>query len=186
MTDFSIHTADSAPDASRPILEGARKSYGFLPNLLGALAESPATLEGYLAIGGIFEKSTFSATERQVVLLTASIENGCTYCVAAHTTIAAMQHVAIDVTKSLREGLPIQDPRLEALRKFTKTLVEKRGRATEADTQEFLAASFTREQALEVVLGIAMKTISNYANHLTHTPIDQAFAPQAWTATNAV
>ena len=180
MTDFSIHTTETAPEASRPILEGARKSFGFVPNLLGKLAEAPAALEGYLALTGLVARTSFSPAEQQVVLIAASVENGCEYCVAAHSTIAAMHKVPEDVIAALRANSAIPDPRLEALRQFTATLVEKRGHASDQEVQDFLAAGFTRAQVLEVVLGIAMKTLSNYANHLIDTPVDAAFAPRAW------
>ena len=60
MSIFSIHTEQTAPEASRAILEGAKAKYGFLPNLLGGLAESPAALEAYVTLSGIFDKSSFT------------------------------------------------------------------------------------------------------------------------------
>ena len=51
MTNFNVHTIDTAPDQSRPLLEGAKQAFGFVPNLIGVLAESPAAAEGYLALG---------------------------------------------------------------------------------------------------------------------------------------
>ena len=185
MSIFSIHTAESAPEASRPILNSAARKFGFVPNLLGALAEAPAALQAYVTLADILAKSSFTPTEREVVLITVSTQNECHYCVAAHSTIAQMQKVNADVIAALRERRPLADARLEALRRFTATLVETRGWAADDDVQAFLAAGFTRGQALEVVLGIAFKTLSNYANHLIDTPVDAAFAPQAWPAAKA-
>ncbi len=94
MSDLKVHTIESAPEASRPILDKAQKTLGFVPNLYGVLAESPATLEAYVTLGSILDRSaSFTATERQIVLLTASFENGCDYCMAAHSAIAGMQRV---------------------------------------------------------------------------------------------
>ena len=181
MTQFKVHTTDSAPEASQPLLEGARKKMGFVPNLYGTFAEAPALLEAYLTLGGIFDRSTsFNATERQVVLLSTSFENGCEYCMAAHTTIASMQRVPDEVVQAVRSGDPLGDVRLQALASFTRKVVAQRGWVPEADVQEFLDAGFTRAQVLEVVLGVGMKTLSNYATHLTQTPVDDAFAPNAW------
>ena len=185
MSIFSVHTLQSAPEASRPILEGAHKNFGFVPNLLGALAEAPAALEAYVALTGLVEKSSFSAAEQQVILIATSVENGCEYCVAAHSTIASMQKLPADVIGGLRQGTEVADARLEALRKFTTILVTNRGHASDQEVQDFLTAGFTRKQVLEVVLGITMKTLSNYANHLIDTPVDAAFAPQAWEAPQA-
>lgn len=150
-----------------------------IPNLLGILAESPAALQGYLLTAQQFEKSSLSLSERQVVLLTASVENGCEYCVAAHSMAARRQGLSPEVIESLRDGTPLDDPRLEAVRAFTQSLVRHRGWAEPA-AEQFARAGFTNAQVLEVVLGVAQKTLSNYVNHLAHTPLDLAFAKEKW------
>lgn len=180
MTTYTLHTVETAPPASRPILEGAQKAYGFVPNLLGTLADAPAALKGYTDVAGAFDSTSLSPTERQVVLLTASFENECTYCVAAHSVIAGMQKVAPDVIEAIRNGQEISDPRLAALARFTRTVVERRGWAGEDAVEQFLSAGFSTAQVLEVVLGVAMKTISNYSNHLAAPALDAAFESQRW------
>ncbi len=187
MTTFTVHTAQSAPEASRPLLEQAEKSLGFVPNLYGIFAESPAMLEAYATLGGIFDRSTsFTPTERQVVLLSAIFENECDYCMAAHSTIAGMQRVPEDVVQALRNGEPIPDARLEALSDFARKVVQERGWVADADVQTFLDAGFTRAQLLEVILGIGMKVLSNYANHIAGTPVDEAFQAHTWTPPSQV
>jgi uncharacterized peroxidase-related enzyme len=180
MTTFDLHTPENAPEASRPFLEQAQKSVGFVPNLYATFAESPQLLEAYLSVSKILDQGTFSPTERQIVLLTTSLTNGCDYCMAAHSTIAGMQNVQTDVIASLRDGTPIADARLEALRQFTLQLVENRGWADEAAVDAFLAAGYTKAQVLETILGVGMKTLSNYTNHIASTKLDDAFQPQAW------
>jgi uncharacterized peroxidase-related enzyme len=167
---------ETAPEASRQLLEGAKRKNGFIPNLLGVLAEAPAALEAYTSVSDLLAKSSLTATERETVLIAASIRNGCDYCVAAHSTIARMQKVPEEVIEALREERPISDPRLEALRRFTETLVEKRGWASEQEVRTFLETGFRRSQVLEVVLGVTLKTLSNYTNNLVDTPLDKAFA----------
>ena len=180
MTRFDIHTPENAPEGSRPILEGAQKALGFVPNLYGTFAGSPELLKAYTTIGQLFDQTSFSPTERQIVLLAVSATNGCDYCVAAHSTIADMQKVPADVVTALRDGTPIADAKLEALRTFATTLAEKRGWADESDVQAFLAAGYTQANVLEVILGVGMKTLSNYTNHVAETPLDAAFQPKAW------
>jgi len=180
MSIFDIHTEETAQAESAELLTNAEKSYGFIPNLLGVFAESPATLKGYLSIGKIFDESSFSSTERQLVILTASRLHECRYCVAAHSTVADMQQVPADIIEAIRNDLPINDGKLEALRSFTAAIVEKRGWVTEEDTAVFLAAGHSKAQVLEVILGVSFKTLSNYVNHISNTPLDDAFAPKAW------
>lgn len=180
MTTFTVHDKTSAPAASVPLIEKTERAYGFLPNLIATFAEAPATAEGYLSIGSIFDKTSFSPSERQVVLLAASRVNECHYCLAAHTVVAGMQQVPRDVVDAIREDRPIADAKLEALRRFTVAVVEKRGWVDDADIESFAAAGYGNQQVLEVVLGVAMKTISNYTNHVAETPLDDAFAAEAW------
>ena len=185
MSILSIHTPETAPEASKPFLEASKKRFGFSPNILGALAESPAALEGYISLATLFSGTSFTATERQIVSIAASAKNGCAYCVAAHSTMAAGDKVAEDVIAALRDGEPIADARLEALRRFTEILVEKRGWAGDQEVQAFINAGYSRQQVIEVLLGITQKTLSNYINHLADTPLDDAFASRQWTAAQA-
>ncbi len=182
MSTFKLHTLDSAPVGSRPILDAANKGLGFIPNLYAHLAESPATLEAYKQLGALLEKSAFTPVEQQTILLAVSVENRCTYCVAAHSFISRnMVKADAGIISALRSGSVLPDSKLNTLATYVRTVVRERGWV--ADSQElkdFFAAGYTQQHALEVVLGVAMKTLSNYANHLTDTPLDAAFASEAW------
>jgi len=186
MTRFDVHTQDSAPLAARPLLEGAKQAFGFVPNLIGILAEAPATAEAYLALGKILGKTSLSPVEQQVVLITTSVHNGCSYCVAAHSVVADMLKAPVGVVDALRRGTALPDPKLEALRRYTVTLIRTAGFLEEGDLDQFLAAGYTKAQALEVLVGIAMKTISNYTNHVADTPLDPQFAGRAWEGSAAI
>jgi len=180
MSQFDVHTRSTASTKSARLLASAEKAYGFIPNLLGVMAESPATLGAYLSIGQSFEESSFSVTERQVVFLTTNRVNGCDYCMAAHSVIGEMQKVPANVIAAIRDDRPIDDRKLEALRIFTITVIEERGHLVAADIAAFLAAGYTKAQVLEVILGVSFKTLSNYVNHVAETPLDKASAAQAW------
>ena len=181
---FPVHTINSAPARSRPMLTDAGSAFGFVPNLLGMLAEAPAALEAYLGVSAAFQKSSLTPAEQQVVLLAVSVMNECQYCVAAHTTIANGARVPAGVVEALRGGQPIADPKLEALRRFTESVVRERGWANEA-LAAFYEAGYSRPQVLEVLVGVTQKTLSNYSNHLAETPLDGAFAKSAWTPVGA-
>ena len=139
MTTFTQHTIETAPDSARPFLEAAKNAYSFVPNLLGNMAAAPALLEGYMTLAGIFEKTDLSETERQIILMTNNRLNGCTYCMAAHTTISQMSKVPADVIEALRNGTPIADAKLEALRTFAAIVNEKRGWPDEHEVDALLA-----------------------------------------------
>ena len=171
MTTFEVHTIDSAPEASRPLLEATRRAWGFVPTLHATLAESPVALEAYSTLFALVGKSTLTPAEQQVVFLTVSVLHGCEYCVAGHTYLARSVSLPEAALQALRQGEAIVgDPRAQALRQFTETVVRERGRAGDAAVDALLAAGFTRRNVFEVLIIIATKTISNYTNHLTHTP----------------
>ena len=184
MTQFTIHTKETAPKESLEILETTEKAYGFIPNLVAVLAESPAGVKGYRTLMDIFDESSFMPTERQVVLLAVSRYNECHYCVAAHSVIADMQKVPQDVIDAIRNDLPIADYKLEALRIFTTKVVDQRGWVSKEDIQAFLDSSYTRQQLIEVIMGVSLKTYSNYLNHIAEIPVDDAFATRAWSASD--
>ena len=185
MSKFDLHTHESAPDGSKPLLQGVENAFGFVPNVSAILAESPSTLKAYMTIAGIFDESSFTPAERQVIILAINEYNACHYCVAAHSVLADMQGVPADTVDAIRDGNPIAESRLEALRDFTNKVVDKRGWVEEGEIETFLDAGFTLAQVLEVVLGIAFKTISNYANHIAETPLDDAFTSRAWSPPGA-
>lgn len=180
MQDFTVHTIETAPDQSVALLEGAQKAFGFVPNLIGVLAESPAAAEAYLTLSQIFEKSSLSPAECQGAILAISRYNECDYCMAVHSVIASTQKVPAEVIQAIRNDQPIVDGKLEALRTFATTVVDKRGWVSDDDVAAFLSAGFTHAQILEIILAASLKTLSNYANHVAETPLDDAFASRAW------
>lgn len=180
MTRFPLHDETTAPEAARPMFARVTGSMGFMPNVFRRLAEEPAALEAYLDIDRLLDGSALQAGEKQVVLLTASRVNGCDYCVAAHTG-GSMKAGLDDATiKALRAGADLPDARLDALRRFTEEMVRERGFVSDTAMQDFLGAGYTPQHVLAVILAVAMKTISNYANHITKPPLDSQLESFAW------
>ncbi len=135
-----------------------------------------------MTLSGIFNKTNLTETERQIILMTNNRLNGCGYCMAAHTTISQGANVANDVIESLRSGTSINDAKLEALRTFSAIINESRGWPTNEQLEAFLAAGYTEQTVLEVILGTSLKVMSNYCNHIARTPVDAAFKPNSWAA----
>jgi len=183
MSQFNIYSIQKAPLAAQPLLEGAQQKFGFVPNLLGGFAESPTVLQAYLDIGALFDRTSLTPVEQQVVLLAASVENHCIYCVAVHSMLAKHRAKAdIAIVDALREQQPLPDKKLDALATFTRAVVKQRGMVTGIALDNFIGAGYSRPQVLEVVLGVTMKTLSNYANHIIHAPLDSQFQAEAWDA----
>jgi alkylhydroperoxidase family enzyme len=180
MSEFKIHTIETAPAASQAVLEAATKAYGSIPNMLGILAEAPEALKAYNELHQHFVDSSFNAEEMTVVWQSINVENNCTYCVPAHTAIAQMMQVDPALTEALRTQAPMPNEKLQVLQDTTLAIVRQRGILTDAQTERFYSVGYGPKQVLEIVLGVAQKTISNYTNHLAKTPLDDAFKAFIW------
>ena len=184
MTEFNVHTEETAPEGSKGLIRAAKGAFGFLPNLLAVQSESPAMIEAYMTLADIFGKTDLSETERQIILMTNNRLNGCTYCMAAHTSLSQMAKVPDDIIDALRNGSPISDTKLEALRVFATQINNKRGWVEQDDLDAFFAAGYNKANVLDVILGTGLKVLSNFTNHIAQTPVDRAFQSNAWTAAN--
>lgn len=174
--NLTIYTSDNAPEKSRPLLKAAEESFGFVPNLLGEFAESPAVLEGYLKLNEIISQTGFTPLEQQLVILATSVENRCHYCTAVHSTVLKNQLKAEeDLVNAVRNGITLPDSKLDALVQYTRGVVRDRGFVDEDVIESFLNAGYSKRHLLEVNLIVALKTISNYTNHLADTPLDEPF-----------
>ncbi len=181
MAIFPVHTLETVPDDSREQAEKTAERFGFLPNLVAVMAESAGVMEGYETLHKLLmTKTGFTPAEVQLLALTISRRNGCTYCIAAHSWRAAQSKGMVPTIESIRTDQPIADPKMAALADFANLMLDKQGRLDEEDIKPFLAAGFERRQVMEVVLAIAWKTLSNYVNHMADTPLDDMFQETKW------
>jgi AhpD family alkylhydroperoxidase len=157
---------------------------GFVPNMYAVMANSPAVLETYMEGYARFRSdSGFTPAEQEVVFLSISLVNACDYCMAAHSVIAdRMSRVPPAVTDAIRDGHTVPDAKLAALSTFTSSMLLTRGQPSRAEVHAFLRAGYEERHLLDIILAIAVKTLSNYSNHLFHTPLDEMFAAREWKA----
>lgn len=177
---FEHLTALTAPEASRPLVAASGKRFGFVPSPIGKAARSPATLAHSLAGFAAFERSSLSAVEREVVAMTVATRNGCEYCVAMHSALLSKDAAAAPLVGALREGAPLPDARLEALRRFTRAVHEGSGRVDRETWEAFRAAGYDETTALDVVLGVGVYVLSTTMNILVDAEVDPPFAAFAW------
>ena len=180
MADFKLHDIDSAPEGAKPLLENSQKSMGMIPSLHAVMAESPQVLEAYQTLHQLVLNNSFDNDEKTVVWQTINVENACHYCVPAHTGIAKMMKVSDDITDALRDETPLPSDKLEALRNFTLAVMRKQGNVSKDDLNAFFDAGYGHRQALEVIMTLSQKIMSNYINHIAETPIDEPFKKFEW------
>lgn len=180
MSTLKIHTIESAPEESKTQLEESVKSFGMLPNLHGVLASAPSVLEAYKTLHRLFTNSSFNDEELTIIWQTINVENECHYCVPAHTGIAHMMKVDPALTEVLRNRDAMPNAKLQTLQDTTLSIARNRGRLSDEELDVFYAAGYGERQVLEIILGLAQKTLSNYTNHIANTPIDEPFQKFAW------
>lgn len=182
MHTYRIHTLESAPEKSRPALQGLKQAVGVIPNLAATMAESPVLLNGFVGAFGNFHGGTFSGAQKQVLLLTNAVTNTCPWAVAFHSAMALKEGVQPAHVQAIREKRLPGDAQLAALSNFTRTLIEKRGHVSESDRASFSAAGFGPDQVLEVIAGLAVSVLANYAGNITHPALEQPFQAHTWAA----
>lgn len=176
MTNFTIHTVEGSPAELQATLSGTAKRFGFLPNLVAIMADSPAALQAYTTLHQILSsKTSFSPAEVQILALAISKENGCDYCLTAHSWRAGSIGLSEATITALKSGETLPDARQNALAAFVRAVVRERGWIEDKVLDSFLAAGFSRSQALDVLVAVAWKTLSNYVNHIAKTPLDDGF-----------
>jgi alkylhydroperoxidase family enzyme len=182
MPNYPVHTIASAPEGSRPALEQLKKAFGVLPNLPAVIANSPKLITSLVGLFGQVHSPGLSEAENQIVLLTDAVTNSSAYAVAFHTALALQQGISSEETTAIRQGRLPKDKRFAALSTLAKALIEKRGHLSEQELDSFIAAEFTKEQVLEVIVIVAASTITNYAGTIANPPLEDPFRGYSWRA----
>lgn len=180
-TRIPLRTIDDAPAEAKERLVAAEKGNGFLPNLLRVLANAPTALETYQTVGAINGRASLSLAEREAVQITAAATHGCSFCVAGHTAIAHKKaKMEPEIVDGLRAQTPLSDARLDAIARFTEAVIATRGAVSDQALADFKAAGYDSQQALEVVLGVSLATLCNFANNMAQSPLNEQLAQYAW------
>ena len=169
-------------EPAKSILEATQKDMGAIPNMYKVMANNPSLLKAYTQADETFRKdSGFTPQEQEVVLLSVSIFNSCTYCVAAHSFLAIKKgDVGRDVLEAIRKQENLPDKKLDALSQFATSVAKERGYPTKEAVKAFKDAGYKDAHIAGVVTGVGMKTMSNYINHIAETEVDEMFADYKW------
>ncbi|MFM0591607.1 carboxymuconolactone decarboxylase family protein [Paraburkholderia dilworthii] len=182
MSTFQVHTLDSAPEQSRPVLQQLQQTFGFIPNIAGAMAESPVLIGAFINLFQKVHSGTFSEAQIQTLLLTNAVTNACSWAVAFHTALALHEGLTPADVEAIRAGRAPADRQHAALSTLAKTAIEKRGHLGDQDVSAFLEAGFRRDQVLELLAVTAASTITNYVGSITQPPLETQFQVHAWHA----
>jgi alkylhydroperoxidase family enzyme len=180
MTNFPVHTVASAPERAKPALQQLQSAFGMIPNIAGAMANSPVLINSLVGLFGNVHGASFTEAQVQIVLLTDAVTNASTWAVAFHTALALKEGIDPADVQAIRDGGLPKDSKFAALSRLAKTMIEKRGRLADEDINRFLAAGFSKEHLLEVIAAVAASTITNYTASITKPPLEAPFEAHAW------
>ena len=187
MSRLLLRTIEDAPEETKASLNSVKSRNGYLPNLLRILANAPIALEAYLTVSGINTRGSLSIAEREAVQITAAVTHGCGFCVAGHTVVAYKKAGLDEETvQALRSLQPVSDPRINAVAVFTRAVIRSRGRVLDEELAGFRDTGFNDTAALEVVLGVSLATLCNFANNLGQPPLNPELEPYQWTNAESV
>lgn len=180
MPHFPIHSLETAPEASLPALRGLKDAFGFVPNIAGAMSTSSVLINCLAALFQNVHGGSFTESQIQVLLLTNAVTNACEWAVGFHTFLAIQQGISAADVEAIRNGALPAEPKSAALSRLARTLIETRGRLTEADADVFLQAGFGKDELLEVIAVVAASTITNYTGSVTRPVLEPPFDAYAW------
>lgn len=182
----STSTAPTLPaSGSQEVLNAVADNVGFVPNLFSTMAQQPGVVEAFAALDGAFSETSLSPIERQVIQLAASVTNDGRYCVAGHTVFGRSIGMPEQAISAIRSGGKVADERLSALHVFAGRLIQSRGHVTAEETNALLKSGFSEVQMMEIIMGVTVKTFTNYVDSVMHLKLDEKFASAAWAKTSA-
>ena len=166
----------SATGKSRDLRAAVQKKLGMTPNMMRAMASSPAVLQAYLDFSGALAGGALSAKAREQLAITVADANRCDYCLAAHHAIGkgvGLSPRDLEAARSARAD----DPKTAAVLALARGIAEQRGDVSDAEIADARAAGLGDGEIAEVVAGVALNVFTNWFNHVAQTEID--FPPVA-------
>ena len=172
MPRISIPALDQTPVATRPLLDAVKKQLGVVPNLMSVLGNSPAALGGYLALSGALAKGALGAKTGERIALAIAEINACGYCLAAHTYLGKNVAKLDDAEIAANRNGMSSDPKADAAVRFAATVALERGHVSDAAVRAVKAAGYGDAEVMEIVVHVALNTLTNYVNEVAQTEID--------------
>lgn len=169
-TTFTVPTRDEVSPQNQQIFDSLQKGLGFVPNLYATFALSNTALGDYLALQN--RKASLRAKERELINLVVSQVNECQYCLSAHTALGKMNGYTDNQILEIRTGQASFDAKLDALARFVRDVTLNRGKTDGRSTDALLAAGYTKENLVDILVVIGDKIISNFLFGVTNIPID--------------
>jgi len=156
---------------TKELLDGIKTKMQTIPNVFLTMANSPATLQGYLSFSEALGHGTLSAKLREQIAITVAESNGCEYCLSAHSTIGKKLGLSDGDIHDAQLGKS-NDAKTSAALKFAKLVVAQRGEIGDKDFEQIKSAGYNEGEIIEIVAVVSLNIFTNYFNHIAKTVND--------------
>ncbi|MDW8263213.1 MAG: peroxidase-related enzyme [Phycisphaerales bacterium] len=164
-------TPETATGSAKTLLDSVKAKLGMVPNMMRAMAQSPAVLEAYLNFSGALNKSSLSPRLREAIALAVGQANQCQYCVSAHALLGKKAGLSEADVSAARAG-EAGNPREAAILRLALAINNNRGNVSDADLAAARAAGVSDAEIAETVATVALNIFTNYFNHVAQPQID--------------
>ena len=165
-------SVEASPVGSQALLNAVKSQLGVVPNLFRVVGNSPAALEGYLSLNTALGKGALDVRTRERVALAVAEFNGCSYCLSAHSFLGKNKARLDDAEIAANRDGHSHDARADAALQFALKVLETRGHVADADLSAVRLAGYSDAEIVEIVLHVALNTLTNYVNEVARTAID--------------
>jgi alkylhydroperoxidase family enzyme len=180
MSNYPIHTVETAPEGAKAALQQLQQTFGIIPNVAGAMAESPTLISAFVPVFRQVHGGTFTEAEIQVLLLSNARTNRSAWPIAFHSALALRAGVSASAVQAIREQRLPEEPRLAALSALARALIEQRGHLAASELHAFIEAGYAQAQVLEAITVVAASTMTNYAANVAKPELESAFQAHAF------
>jgi uncharacterized peroxidase-related enzyme len=171
MSRINVVDPKTATGEARELLEGVRQQLGIVPNFIRALANSPKALSAFLGLYGPLGGAAIDKATQERIALVVAEENGCQYCVSAHTAIGRGAGLSNE-EMLLNRRADSSDAKAAAAVAFAKALNEHRGEVTTGEFEAVRAAGFSDGEIVEIITLVALNVFTNLLGKSTLINID--------------
>ena len=172
MNRIAIPTTEQTPVASLPLLDAVQRQLGVTPNLMKLIGNSPSALQGYLSLSGALGKGAIGAKTGERIALAIAEINACNYCLSAHTYLGKNVAKLDDTEIAANRGGTSTDAKADAAVRFAAKVALARGHVSDVDVNAVKSAGYSNAEVIEIVLHVALNTLTNYVNEVAQTEID--------------
>jgi alkylhydroperoxidase family enzyme len=170
MSRFQIHDDLTAPEGSVAVLRGALSSGGQLPNFLGVLAGSPATLRAYARFRSELRHGKLTLATLERIALAVAEHYHSDPGIAMHSRAAVGAGLALDEV-ALARRFSSRDEREAALLTYLHALLID-GLPAMHLHEEAREAGWDDEQILEAIAAVSLEAFTAMVNVAGEVPVD--------------